>query len=78
MALGIAPRHSVLIGLGPLRIARMVKRRVVVWDCWTRVLRRSAGWRTTADTEPPMRPEVKCLRLFASADFVKEGRRSSS
>lgn len=28
-------------------------------DCWTRVLRRSAGWRSVADKQPVARPAKK-------------------
>ena len=33
--------------------------RVEDWDCWTRVLRRSAGWRRTADRRPELSPARK-------------------
>ncbi|KAF3939406.1 hypothetical protein ABW19_dt0200124 [Dactylella cylindrospora] len=65
IAEGVAPRHNVAIGEGEDRIVRMVVRRRESCDCCTRVLRRSAGWRITAETTPPARPEEKCLRLFA-------------
>lgn len=33
--------------------------RVVLRDCWTRVFRRSAGWRRTAERTPEERPARK-------------------
>lgn len=53
------PRQNWRIGCGPLAMERMVERRVVWWDCCTRVLRRSAGWRRTADRMPEPRPAKK-------------------
>lgn len=56
---GKVPRQNWRIGCGPLAMERMVERRVVWWDCCTRVLRRSAGWRRTADRMPDPRPAKK-------------------
>jgi hypothetical protein len=58
-ALGTVPRHSDVMGFGPERILRSVPLRVEKRDCWTRVLRRSAGWRRTALETPLARPARK-------------------
>ena len=42
-----------------MRIAVKVERSVVLDDCCTRVLRRSAGWRRTAERSPDARPAAK-------------------
>ena len=59
ITLGTVPRHNDWIGFGPLRISRRARVRDEVWDCWTRVLRRSAGWRRTAVLTPLLRPARK-------------------
>lgn len=57
---GRVPRHSPRIGFGDVSIARIVGRRAVdCWDCWTRVLRRSAGWRRIEEERPDKRPAAK-------------------
>ncbi|KAJ8116233.1 hypothetical protein OPT61_g2292 [Boeremia exigua] len=56
---GSVPRQNWRIGFGPLAMARMVPRRVLERDCCTRVLRRSAGWRRTAERMPELRPAKK-------------------
>lgn len=43
MTEGNVPRHNCLMGLGCDRIKRIVAKSEVEPDCWTRVLRRSAG-----------------------------------
>lgn len=58
-ALGSVPRHKDAIGLGPARIERRVSERVWAPDCCTRVLRRSAGCRRTAEDTPEQRPATK-------------------
>lgn len=40
---GVVPRHSDRMGFGPLRIFFNATVRELAPDCWTRVLRRSAG-----------------------------------
>ena len=57
--LGSVPLQNCRIGFGPLAIDLMVPRSVFVRDCWTRVLRRSAGWRRTAERTPELRPAKK-------------------
>jgi hypothetical protein len=47
------------MALGEEAISRIVRRRVEEEDCWTRVLRRSAGWRRTAEKIPDVRPARK-------------------
>lgn len=49
---------------GPERIVRIVGINLASCDCWTRVLSKSAGCRTIAETIPPASPEEKCLRLL--------------
>lgn len=56
---GSVPRHRLRIGCGEARMVLRVGRRAEVWDCWTRVLRRSAGWRRMADVRPEKSPAVK-------------------
>ena len=56
---GSVPRQSCFKQLGPARIWRSVVPREVERDCWTRVLRRSAGWRSVADKQPVARPAKK-------------------
>jgi hypothetical protein len=46
------------MGCGEERIALRVGRRDC-WDCWTRVLRRSAGWRRMDDVRPEQSPAEK-------------------
>lgn len=41
------------------RISRIARVREWWPDCWTRVLRRSMGWRRTAERRPEKRPAVK-------------------
>jgi hypothetical protein len=40
-------------------IAFKVGRREAPWDCCTRVLRRSAGWRRIDEVRPEQRPAAK-------------------
>ena len=56
---GKVPRQKDWMELGDREISRMVARRELEPDCWTRVLRRSAGWRRTADRMPDPRPAKK-------------------
>lgn len=55
---GSVPRHNPRIGCGEERIVLSVGRRDC-WDCWTRVLRRSAGWRRMEEVRPEQRPAEK-------------------
>jgi hypothetical protein len=57
--LGSVPLQNCRIGFGPFAIDRMVPRRVLERDCWTRVLRRSAGCNSTAERTPELRPAKK-------------------
>ena len=62
---GRVPRHRLRMGCSEARMARRVGRRAEVCrDCWTRVLRRSAGWRRTADVTPEERPAKKWNVVF--------------
>lgn len=57
---GRVPRHRERMGFEDERMAFMVGRRAMGWwDCWTRVLRRSAGWRRMAEVRPEQRPAAK-------------------
>lgn len=56
---GAVPRQKPRMALGPDRISRKEARREAEPDCWTRVLRRSAGWRRTAERRPEPSPAVK-------------------
>lgn len=56
---GVAPRHSAGIKDGEARISRRAIRREWWPDCCTRVLRRSIGWRRTAERVPEPRPATK-------------------
>ena len=56
---GRVPRHSDVMGCGPLRIERRTGSKEEDRDCWTRVFRRSAGWRRTALETPEARPARK-------------------
>lgn len=53
---GRVPRHRLRIGFGFEAMERRVARREVEPLCWTRVLRRSAGWRRRAEVKPEVRP----------------------
>jgi hypothetical protein len=48
-------------------IAFKVGRREAPWDCWTRVLRRSAGWRRMEDVRPEHRPAAKWNGVLEAA-----------
>jgi hypothetical protein len=56
---GSVPRQKERNPVEDLEISRMVVRRELCPDCWTRVLRRSAGWRRTAERTPDPRPAMK-------------------
>ena len=56
---GTVPRHRDVIGCGPERMLRRTGSSEEERDCWTRVLRRSAGWRRTAEETPEPRPARK-------------------
>jgi hypothetical protein len=58
-ALGSVPRQNWRIGCGLAASSLIVARSVVARDCWTRVLRRSAGCRRTADKRPDPKPAAK-------------------
>lgn len=68
---GTVPRQRLDTGLGPARIERKVAPRDAAPDCCTRVLRRSAGWRRTAEEIPEPRPATKWNvgRAFLELDF---------
>jgi hypothetical protein len=56
---GNVPRQKDRIELGELEISRMVASNEEWPDCCTRVLRRSAGCRSTAERMPDPRPARK-------------------
>ena len=56
---GRVPRQKDWIALGAWAISRIVMRREREPDCWTRVLRRSAGWSITAESRPELSPAAK-------------------
>lgn len=58
------------MGCGEARMVRRVGRRAeVCCDCWTLVLRRSAGWRRMADVRPEERPARKWKVVFEAVVF---------
>ena len=57
--LGSVPRQNERMGFGPDAMSLIVDRSVVECDCWTRVFRRSAGWRSTAERMPELAPAAK-------------------
>jgi hypothetical protein len=57
--LGNVPLQNWRMGFGPLAIDRIVPSNVLECDCWTRVLRRSAGCNRTAESMPEFRPAKK-------------------
>lgn len=59
---GRVPRQNEERPPGDWAIERIVLRREAWPDCWTRVLRRSAGWRRTAERIPEPRPAVKLFK----------------
>ena len=56
---GMVPRQRLVTGCGPERIVFRTVGSEEDRDCWTRVLRRSAGWRRTALDTPEVRPARK-------------------
>lgn len=61
---GSVPRHNPRIGFGEEMIAFKVGRMAAPWDCWTRVLSRSAGWRRMEEVRPEQRPAAKWKGVF--------------
>ncbi len=63
---GSVPRHSCVSALfGPLTMSPKVCIRDMEPDCcWTRVLSRSAGWRSKAEKTPVPRPAAKWRTEF--------------
>ena len=57
--LGNVPLQNCFMGFGPFAIDRIVPSSVFERDCWTLVLRRSAGWRRTAERTPELKPAKK-------------------
>ena len=59
------PRHKPRTGWGEDRIDfKVVTREADCWDCWTLVLRRSAGWRRMELVSPDDRPARKWNIVF--------------
>lgn len=56
---GSVPRQRPRKGCGEERMALRVGRSEWCLDCWTRVLRRSAGWRRMEEVRPEKRPARK-------------------
>jgi hypothetical protein len=56
---GTAPRQSAGMMCGAARMSAMAALSECDPDCWTRVLRRSMGWRRTAERTPDPRPAAK-------------------
>lgn len=57
---GRVPRHNARTGLDDDRMVLIVGRSAAVWwDCWTRVLSRSAGCSRMEDVRPEQRPAAK-------------------
>lgn len=62
---GSVPRHNERMGCGEERMFLRVGRRVAPCpDCWTRVLRRSAGWRRMDEVRPEQSPAAKWKTVF--------------
>jgi len=59
MTEGVVPRHSDCIGEGPASMFLSATDSDELEDCWTRVLRRSAGCRRKALVTPEPRPAAK-------------------
>ena len=70
MTLGVVPRHSERIGDGPERIARRVRDKEDAGDCWTRVFKRSAGWRRKAVVMPLLSPAAKWNAVGWTCQFL--------
>jgi hypothetical protein len=81
ITLGVVPRQSWRTGFGERRTSRKAWVRDVAFDCWTRVFRRSAGWRRKALTTPDPRPAAKwkavvdvvLLALFVRISVIEVG-----
>lgn len=56
---GNVPRQKDVIEFEDFEISRIEASREPLPDCWTRVLRRSTGWRRTAERMPDPRPAAK-------------------
>lgn len=56
---GSVPRQKAVIEFGDFDISRIVTSSEVCPDCCRRVLRRSAGWRRTAERTPEPKPAAK-------------------
>lgn len=69
--LGNVPLQNCFMGFGPFAIDRIVPDSVLERDCWTRVFKRSAGWRRTAERTPELRPAKKWT--IKNCQFVLEG-----
>jgi len=73
---GRVPRQKARMELGDEEISRMVRRSELEPLCWTRVFRRSAGWRRTAERMPDPRPAMKWNAISKCNYYLKwEGRR---
>src|SRR5579862_9427074 len=70
---GNVPRHNCLNGFGPLAISRTVPVREFERDCCTRVLRRSAGWSSTAERMPDPRPAAKWKAVATNVRHASMG-----
>jgi hypothetical protein len=57
--LGNVPRQNCFTGFGPFAMERIVPSSVLERDCWTLVLRRSAGCSRTAERTPELNPAKK-------------------
>jgi hypothetical protein len=56
---GNVPRQKEKMEVEDFEISRIEASNELCPDCWTRVLRRSAGWRSTAESTPDPRPAIK-------------------
>lgn len=63
---GRVPRHSWRMGWGWEAIWRRVCRRECEPVCWTRVLRRSAGWRRMEELKPEARPAKRWKAVWSA------------
>jgi hypothetical protein len=66
------PRQKERIEVEDCEISRMVVSSELDPDCWTRVFRRSAGWRRTAESTPEPSPATKwnAIQDFSSCFFI--------
>lgn len=70
---GTVPRQKAATALGERAMSRMAERIECELDCWTRVLRRSKGCRSTAPKTPVLRPATKWKAGWRAGVRVNNG-----